>query len=42
MTRFGDGAGEEFLRAEEDHQVAITNLCLRLREFLDLSADDPR
>jgi hypothetical protein len=39
---FGDEAGEEFLRTDEDHQVAITKLCLRLREFLDLSADDPR
>jgi hypothetical protein len=39
---FGDGAGKESLLTDEDHQIAITNLCLRLREFLTLRVDDPQ
>ncbi|MET7425644.1 hypothetical protein [Dactylosporangium sp. NPDC005555] len=39
---FDDGDGERSPVTDEAHQIAIKNLCLRLREFLDLPADDSR
>ncbi|WP_204007961.1 hypothetical protein [Virgisporangium aurantiacum] len=39
---FGNRAGEESLRTDEDHQIAIEHLCERLREFLNLPENDPR
>jgi hypothetical protein len=38
---FGDAAGEEVLKTDDEHQIAVEHLCLRLREFLDLPTHKP-